>query len=61
MVGVDPPAAALVANAEVTDAIQTLYALVYIAWEGVAMGKLARDDAPDLVMSTLVRGLGVAA
>jgi AcrR family transcriptional regulator len=40
--------------------LSTLYALVYIAWEGVAIGKLAPDDAPDLVLTTLVRGLGAA-
>ncbi|MDN5765656.1 MAG: TetR/AcrR family transcriptional regulator [Humibacillus sp.] len=37
---------------------QTLYALVYVAWESVRDGTLARRDAPDLVLDTLVGGLG---
>ncbi|MEO5745658.1 MAG: TetR/AcrR family transcriptional regulator [Terracoccus sp.] len=37
---------------------QTLYALVYVAWESVRDGALARRDAPDLVLDTLVGGLG---
>ena len=37
---------------------QTLYALVYVAWESVQGGALARRDAPDLVLDTLVGGLG---
>jgi AcrR family transcriptional regulator len=38
--------------------LSTLYALVYIAWEGIANGNLAPVDAPGLVMSTLTDGLG---
>jgi len=33
---------------------QTLYALVYVAWESVQRGQLARIDAPDLVLATLL-------
>ena len=36
----------------------TLYALVYVAWESVRDGALARRDAPDLVLDTLVGGPG---
>lgn len=36
----------------------TLFALVYVAWEGVALGRLAPLDATDLVFDTLVNGLG---
>jgi AcrR family transcriptional regulator len=38
--------------------LSTLYALVYIAWEGIAMGNLAPVDAPALVIDTMVGGLG---
>lgn len=37
---------------------QTLVALVYVAWECVGAGRLARLDAPDRVLGTLLRGLG---
>lgn len=39
--------------------VSTLYALVYIAWEGIEMGRLAPLDATDLVLGTLTHGLGV--
>ena len=35
-----------------------LEALLYAAWEGVRDGKIARRDAPGLVVSTLLTGLG---
>lgn len=35
-----------------------LEALLYAAWEGVRDGKIARRDAPGLVVSTLLSGLG---
>ena len=37
---------------------QTLHALVYVAWESVQCGQLARLDAPDLVLDTLLGGAG---
>lgn len=37
---------------------QTLYALVYVAWESVQSGRLARLDAPDLVLDTMLGGVG---
>jgi AcrR family transcriptional regulator len=40
--------------------LQTMYALVYTAAEAVQAGKLAPLDAPDLVLTTLLRGLGPA-
>lgn len=36
----------------------SLYALVYVAWEGIASGRLARLEAPALVRDTLLHGLG---
>lgn len=36
----------------------SLQALVYAAWEGVRDGKIARRDAPGLVTTTLLSGLG---
>jgi len=36
----------------------TLYALVYVAWEGIAVGRLAPLDATELVVGTLLNGLG---
>jgi AcrR family transcriptional regulator len=36
----------------------TLYALVYSAWDGVARGRLAVRDAPDLAFGTLLAGIG---
>jgi AcrR family transcriptional regulator len=39
-------------------AASAVYALVYIAWEGVQSGRLAPVDAPGLVMDTLLRGQG---
>ncbi|GAB3407342.1 TetR/AcrR family transcriptional regulator [Flindersiella endophytica] len=38
--------------------VSTLYAQIYVAWEGVAVGRLAALDAPALVLSTLLEGLG---
>ena len=38
--------------------VRTLYAQVQVAAEGVADGRLAPLDAPDLVLNTLVEGLG---
>ena len=35
-----------------------LEALLYAAWEGVRDGKIARREAPGLVVSTLLTGLG---
>jgi AcrR family transcriptional regulator len=37
---------------------QTLVALVYVAWECVEKGQLARLDAPDRVLDTMLRGIG---
>lgn len=37
---------------------QSLYALVYVAWESVQSGRLARLDAPDLVLDTMLSGVG---
>jgi len=37
---------------------QSLYALVYVAWESVQAGRLARLDAPDLVLTTMLTGVG---
>ncbi len=39
--------------------LQTFYSLVYVAAESVGSGHLAPRDAPDLVVETFVRGLGV--
>jgi AcrR family transcriptional regulator len=39
--------------------VSSLYALVYVAWEGIAKGRLAPLDATDLVLGTLLDGLGV--
>ncbi len=36
---------------------QTLVALVYVAWECVESGRLARLDAPDRVLETMLRGV----
>jgi len=41
-------------------AASAVYALVYVAWEGVQRGWLARLDAPELVLRTLLRGEGAA-
>jgi AcrR family transcriptional regulator len=41
--------------------LQTVYALVYTAAEAVQFGKLAPLDAPDLVLDTLLHGLGASA
>lgn len=41
--------------------LQTMYGLVYTAWESVENGKLAPLDAPDLVLRTLLHGLGAVA
>jgi len=38
--------------------VSTLYAQVYVAWESIACGRLAPLAAPDLVMTTLLSGLG---
>ena len=37
---------------------QTLVALVYVAWECVESGQLARLDAPDRVLDTMLTGVG---
>lgn len=37
---------------------QSLHALVYVAWESVQSGRLARLDAPDLVLDTMLTGVG---
>jgi TetR/AcrR family transcriptional repressor of lfrA len=39
-------------------AASSVYALVYIAWEGVQAGSLAPADAPGLVMAGLLQGQG---
>lgn len=38
--------------------VSALYGLLYTAWEGVAYGWLAARDAPDLVVRTLLEGIG---
>lgn len=38
--------------------VSTLYALTYSAWDGVARGRLAARDAPDLAFRTLWGGIG---
>jgi AcrR family transcriptional regulator len=38
--------------------LQTLYSLVYVASEAIRSGHLAPRDAPDLVLNTLLRGIG---
>lgn len=38
--------------------VEALHALVYVAWESIRDGRLARLDATDLVLNTLLRGLG---
>jgi AcrR family transcriptional regulator len=38
--------------------LQTFYSLVYVAAESVQTGHLARRDAPDLVVDTLLHGIG---
>jgi AcrR family transcriptional regulator len=38
--------------------LQTLYSLVYVASESIRTGQLAPRDAPDLVLDTLLHGLG---
>jgi AcrR family transcriptional regulator len=42
----------------VTWLMTTLYALIYVAWEQVAAGRLAALDAPRLVVETWLRGVG---
>lgn len=37
---------------------QTLVALVYVAWECVELGQLARLDAPERVLDTMLTGVG---
>jgi AcrR family transcriptional regulator len=39
-------------------AASAVYALVYVAWEGVQRGWLAPVDGPELVLDTLLRGQG---
>ncbi len=39
-------------------AASAVYALVYVAWEGVQRGWLAPVNAPDLVLTTLLHGEG---
>jgi AcrR family transcriptional regulator len=38
--------------------VSSLYAVVYIAWEGIKFGRLAPLDATELVVGTLIDGLG---
>lgn len=38
--------------------VSSLYALVYVAWEGIKVGRLAPLDATELVVGTLIDGLG---
>ena len=38
--------------------VSTLYALTYSAWDGVARGRLAARDAPDLAFGALLAGIG---
>ena len=38
--------------------VDAMAALVYAAWEGVHAGRIAANDAPGLVTSTLLSGLG---
>jgi AcrR family transcriptional regulator len=40
--------------------VSTLYALTYSAWDGVARGRLAALDAPELAFHTLLAGIGEA-
>jgi AcrR family transcriptional regulator len=40
--------------------VSTLYALTYSAWDGVAGGRLAALDAPDLAFRTVLAGIGAA-
>jgi hypothetical protein len=35
-----------------------VYALIYIAWEGIERGALAALDAPRLAMETFLGGVG---
>lgn len=68
MCGMDPPIAAICKRAQQAGLLRpdrpdwwfvsTLYAQIYVAWEGVALGRLAALDAPDLVLSTLLEGFG---
>ena len=38
--------------------LQTFYSVIYVAAESVSSGKLAPLDAPDLVLSTFLHGIG---
>ena len=38
--------------------VNTLFALTYSAWDGVARGRLAALDAPGLAFRTLLGGIG---
>jgi AcrR family transcriptional regulator len=38
--------------------LQTFYSLIYVAAESIQNGKIARADAPDLVLNTYLNGLG---
>lgn len=51
-------AGALRADSPEWYAASAVYALVYIAWDGIQSGRLAPVDAPGLVMETLLRGQG---
>jgi AcrR family transcriptional regulator len=65
--GVEAAIAEVLARAKATGALdpaqpdwwlrQTLVALVYVAWECVESGRLARLDAPDKVLDTMLRGV----
>lgn len=37
--------------------LQSFYSLIYVASESIQMGKLARNDAPDVVLTTYLHGL----
>lgn len=39
-------------------AVETLFAVIYTAWEHISQGRLARLDAPELVLSTWLTGVG---
>jgi AcrR family transcriptional regulator len=38
--------------------VSTLDGAFYMAWEAISLGRLAPLDAPDLVMKTVLRGIG---
>jgi AcrR family transcriptional regulator len=64
----DEPLAAAIRDARAAGTVRTdqpewwtasaVYALIYIAWEGVYRGTLAAMDAPRLALETLLHGVG---